>query len=470
LIVMTRNLLSNRINWRLRGFSTQKTLNLLEESQWWAKDRMQEFRNARFRDLIGQCYEHVPYYRDVMNSRGLAPHDFATLADLPKLPVLTKEQVRQNLQRLWADNIPASKLGTTRTGGTTGEPMRIRKNMSSMVWSTMCMTRGFAWSNLLPNMRRARLFGGSLGQHEPKHPLRALLKKWLGPKETFLPAFELRPDNARQYIEKIRAGGNRHLIGYASACYLLACFAEEAGATLNLEAVFPTAELLLDEWADKIANVFSCKVLPYYGCGEVNSLGYSCGQGQGYHRCDEHTVMEVQLADGRTSFEGAGAFLLTDLNNYAMPIVRYQNDDAGVLTDEPCPCGRTLGRILRLDGRVNDMLLTCDGNRISGVIATHAFRYVQGARLYQFVQSSPGQIKVRIVPNEEFDRVREETRISGILQEHLGAGAAIEFEYPDDVERTPAGKARFVINRYLKQPASRSQQPTSLSSDTDPSA
>jgi phenylacetate-CoA ligase len=217
-----------------------------------------------------------------------------------------------------------------------------------------------------------------------------------------------------------------------------------------LQAVFPTAEVLPDAWREKIARVFSCKVLSYYGCGEVNSLGYQCGEADGFHRCDEHAVMEIALPQGGASFEGRGAFLITDLDNHAMPILRYANGDAGVLAAQPCPCGRIGGRILSLQGRVNDLLVTEDGACISGAIAPHALRLSRGVILYQFVQDRPGQVLVRIVRSAEYDRSSEEMRLRDILAKHLGASSEITFEYPDDIERSPAGKIRFVINRYLQ--------------------
>jgi len=451
--------LAKRIYWYLRRYPAQPVLDFLEESQWWPRERLEALRNNKLRALIEHCYAHVPYYRKVMDARRLKPGDFTSVRDLTKLPVLTKDLVRQNLSKLWADNIPAHKTHEARTGGTTGEPMRIRRWPPDVAWQTQCYARELSWGGLGVNQPRISLFGGSLGQPEPQ-TLRGRLAKFSKRKNLFLPAFELGPHNVADYAKKIQASPARHLLGYASAVYLLAFLTEEAGLSLHLDTVYPTAELLPDAWRNKITAVFSCKVLPYYGCGEVNSLGYQCGEGEGYHRPDEHAIMEALSEDGTTSFEGSGAFLVTDLDNHAMPILRYKNGDAGVLGDAPCPCGRTLGRILELHGRVNDMLLTTENIPISGVIATYALqRWVRGVKFFQFVQDRPGQIRVRIVPTSEYHRDVEEKRLREILRKHLGESAEITFEYPEDIERTPAGKARFVINHWLTQKTDRAAGP-----------
>jgi phenylacetate-CoA ligase len=422
-------------------------LRLLEQSQWWTAQKLAELRHDKLRRLILHCYRQVPYYRQVMDEAALKPSDFSTLADLAKMPVLTKQVLRANAARLQPRDVKLSRTSLARTGGTTGEPIQVRRYFDDAVWSTQCHARGLSWSGLMPTTKYAKLFGGSLGQGAREALWRRVGHRLVGD-PLFLPAFELRAQNVRDYVERIKRTGCRYVIGYASVLYLLADLIENTGCPVPpLKAVFSTAELMPPHWQAKIESVLRCPVLCYYGCGEVNALGYQCGQGEGYHRCDEHAVLEVEDAAGRTSLSGEGAFLVSDLDNYAMPILRYRNGDAGVLSEEPCPCGRSGGRILRLDGRVNDFLYSRDGSAISGAIAAHTFRLVKGVALYQYVQQAPGHITVRIVRDPDvYDAAEEEAKIRAILKDHLGADTSVSFEYPPDIERTPAGKARFVIS------------------------
>ncbi|MGH6691752.1 MAG: hypothetical protein ACREF4_13860, partial [Gammaproteobacteria bacterium] len=138
-----------------------------------------------------------------------------------------------------------------------------------------------------------------------------------------------------------------------------------------------------------------------------------------------------------------------DLDNRAMPVIRYRNGDAGKLAASGCRCGRTLGRIQRLDGRVNDMLLTTTGARLSGVIGTHTFRLVDHVEAYQLVQRAPGHVVVRIVRGPGYDVTVEEPKIRGILSKHLGDGAQIRIDYVSSITKTAAGKSRFVINEFF---------------------
>lgn len=441
--------LSARALWWLKGYPASRVLDLLQQSQWWSRSQLEDFRSEKLRHLIRHCYEHVPYYRGAMELAGLKPADFARLSDLPKMPVLTKELVRINHHRLIAGNVPIARTFETRTGGTTGEPLQIRRQPSEAAWQVQCYVRGLAWGGLRPGMARIRLFGGSL-PGAPKDSWFQRLAKHFKPDDLFLPAFELGRHNVAQYVARIRNSGLAHMVGYSSALYLLAVLAEEKGLSTPLQTCYSTAELLPDAWADKIARVFSCKVLSYYGCGEVNSLGYQCGQGEGYHRCDEHAVIEVEDG-GSAAFEGEGAFLLTDLDSLTMPFVRYRNGDAGGLSDAPCPCGRGLGRITKLHGRVFDYLLNVDGMATPGGYVSFIFRGVDGVLFWQGVQHEPGELAVRLVTDSGYDAGREEPRIREYFAKHLGRADRISFEYVHEIERTTAGKIRPVINRYLEQ-------------------
>jgi phenylacetate-CoA ligase len=435
--------------WRIKAYRVRpniaKVVDFLDTSQYWASPQMQELRDCKLRELVAHAYEQIPFYRRLLDDRGVKPWSTEGVRDLPKLPVLTKDMFHAHWPELRARDVPDSQVSVGQTGGTTGIPMRTAWDNVTSVWSTVCYICGLAWAGLTLRHRRAQLFGGTLGIQPARRFDR--LRKWLSG-EVFLPAFELGPHNVGDDIAWIRRSGTRFLIGYASACYALATLAEAVGEPLSLRAVLPTAELCPQAWADTIARVFSAKVLPYYGGGEVNSLGYPCPDGGVYHTRDEQAVIEVENDAGQVALEGEGAFLITDLDNRAIPLIRYRNGDAGQLAAPGCPCGQPLGRILRLDGRVNDMLVTTTGTKFSGVIATHSFRLIDHVESYQVMQWAPGQATVRIVRGPGYDPAVEEPKVYSVFRQHLGEGSQVAIEYVTSIAKTPAGKARFVIREY----------------------
>jgi phenylacetate-CoA ligase len=437
-----------RFHWearsRVEGFGLTAALRFLEESERWERPRLDELRDQKLVHLVGQAYARSPHYRRMMDEHGVRPADVRGLADLPKLPVLTKDALRAHADALRLHGDFAVETGAT--GGTTGIPIKIVRDRAGSVWQRGCYWRGFGWGGLRLGEPFVQLFGGTLGVAQRRRLDR--VKSFFSGK-TFLPAFELGPENARRYLDEIRASGARFLVGYTSALYLLASHAERSGVRVRLDAVFPTAELLLDSWRETMARAFGAKVLPYYGCGEIQSLGYACPAAQApvYHTCDEHSVIEVEQPGGGAALVGEGPFLVTDLDNLATPMIRYRNGDAGVLAPPGCPCGRTLGRITRLDGRVNDVLYRTSGDAISGAIGPHAFKMVEGVEQFQIVQKKPGQITIHIVRVEgSYVPAVEEPKIERIFRQHLGSDAEIDIRYVDWIPRTAAGKSRFIIN------------------------
>jgi phenylacetate-CoA ligase len=429
---------------RARPFDLKQGLALLAQTERWPRARLDDMRDQKLIALVAHAHATIPGYRALMDERGVKPGDIHGLVDLPKLPVMTKDILRSRADSLRAGDIPDDQLEKGTTGGTTGVPMKVARDRAGTTWQRASYWRGFAWGGLTLDQPWVQLFGGSMGYGGRRWNR---LKNWFAGK-VFLSAFELGPQNVGAYVDAIQRANARFLVGYASACYQLATFVEKAGLSLSMRSVFPTAELLPVHWSETIARVLGARVLPYYGCGEIQSLGYSCPESPDaiFHTCDEHAVIEVERPDGSAAREGEGAFLITDLDNRAMPFIRYRNGDAGLIAGPGCACGRSLGRILRLDGRVNDVLITTAGTAITGALCAHAFRLINQVDAYQVVQRRPGHAIVRIVRGAGFDPAAEEPKIQDIFHKYLGRDAEIVVEYVDAVAKTPAGKARFVIN------------------------
>jgi phenylacetate-CoA ligase len=429
--------------WFLTGFPADSYGRLLTASEDWSRDQMEDYRNEKLRKLILHCYENVPYYRRIMEEKNLVPRDIQHAEDLIKLPVLTKDTIRTYSKELLAKNISTMTVTWPKTGGTTGEPIRVCKNVECRAWSSMCHERGLRWGGLKVDEPRIKLVGGTLGMGNTRlvDRIGSLLRG-----DLFLPAFELGNDTAMDYFGKIRRSRCRYLAGYASAIYRLAVLAREKNQDIEFAAVFPTAELMLPEWEKIIRKTFKCFVLPYYGCGEANSLGFSDPEA-GYLIPEEHALIEVTQADGAGHLYGEGRFLVTDLDSHAMPIIRYANGDAGKVSASNGH--RPFTRIERLDGRYNSLLMTDKGDLISGVIGTHVFRLTSSVQSYRIIQEEPLTVVIKIVPEGDLSE-KDQRLILGLYSKYLGKGMKITIEKVPEIPPPPSGKSVFVINRCLE--------------------
>jgi phenylacetate-CoA ligase len=427
------------------GYPLAKAVRTLDESERWSRERLAEHQRSALSALIHHCYRHVPYYRDAMKARGLSPEDFSETGDLGKLPYLTRDIIREQGERLRADNYPDRLCQFRRSGGTTGEPIRVAADARARAFEVAAYLRGFGWMGYELGCPMVRLFGGSLGLRT-NPSLKVRLGEWLL-NNRFLPAFELTYENVDDYVEAISRADGGVLVGYASAVLALAEYMSRRGLRGSaLRSVICTAEYMPLEWRAKISDVLGAPVYCYYGCGEVNSLAYECSEEEGYLVSQEHVILEVcGPTPEEFSDEGAGPACVTTLFNYAMPLLRYVNGD--VIELRRPEAGRAHQRITNVDGRVVDYLLRGDGQKVSGSFVPHlVLRTGCPAWKYQVVQTGLD----RIVFNYDLHggTLAEDMRakLVDIFRRHLGRALEVQF-VAGGFEIPKSGKHRFVINK-----------------------
>lgn len=429
------------------GYPLGKAAKLLRDSQKWTAEEMRIYQQRSLSALMHHCYDHVPYYRDLMRARSVRPEDFRSIDDLARLPYLTRDIVREQGSRLRADNYPDTICQFRRSGGTTGEPIKVAVDDRGRAFEVAAYLRGFEWMQYQLGNPMVRLFGGSLGlKAEPK--VKDKIREWLL-NCRFLPAFELNQENVNLYVDTIRQAQGGVLVGYASAMMNLVEYMSRSGLQGSpLKSVICTADHLPDEWRARISKVLDAPVFGYYGCGEVNSIAYECSGVDGYIVSEECVVLEVAVSDDSTRFQGQGrgAACVTALFNYAMPLIRYLNGDALELDRSQCGDGRL--RIAKLEGRVADRLVATDGHMVSGALPPHlVFKSGVPVWKYQVVQVERDKIAFHYLMSDgnAFTPLMRDT-LATVFRKYLGEDMEISFVL-GNFEVPPSGKHRFVISR-----------------------
>lgn len=436
------------------GYPLGKAVKLLRNSRKWTSEEMKIHQQQSLRALIRHCYDHVPYYRDLMRSRNVRPEDFHSIKDLAKLPYLTRETIREQGSRLRADNYPDNICQFRRSGGTTGEPIKVVVDDRGRAFEVAAYLRGFEWMSYQLGSPMVRLFGGSLGlkaKPNVKDKIRERLFNY-----RFLPAFELTPENVSVYFETIRQAKGGVLVGYASAIMNLVEYMSRRGLQGSpLKSAICTAEYLPDQWRKRISEVLGVPVFCYYGCGEVNSIAYECLGVDGYIVSEELLVLEAAVAEESTKFQdiGKGLACVTTLFNYAMPLIRYLNGDVLELDRSQLRNWRL--RITKLEGRVPDQLTATDGHIVSGILPSHlVFKSGVPIWKYQIVQVERNHIILHYLMSDDIvltPQMRD--ALTSILRRYLGEAMKVSFVW-EGFEVPPSGKHRFVINRCQNQGSS----------------
>ena len=263
-----------------------------------------------------------------------------------------------------------------------------------------------------------------------------------------LSAFSFDEESLRNYYIKLMTFKPAYLYGYVSFIETFARFVESNGLPLpfKLKCVIVTSEVLTEITRKYLEEVFNCRVFNEYGCGEVGSIAHECEVGN-LHIMSENLIIEI-LAGGEHALDSeVGEIVITELNNYVMPLIRYRLSDFGEYTMNSCNCGRGLPIIRRIIGRAYDIIRGPDGRLFHGEFFLYIFEEVKklnlGVRQFQVIQTGSCELRIRIVPDRNFS---DETKryILGYLVNRMGTKINVQFEIVDTIPREPSGKIRLV--------------------------
>lgn len=425
---------------KLNNGEVRKAHALLDKADNLDRQGILALKNEAFLNLISQVYQHSPHYRELFNVHGYTPESFKDISDIKKLPFLSKDTIKSRRESLLATNIPPESCITRNSGGTTGEPIKIEIDRQARINDLYFYYRGLKWMGYRPGEPMVKFFGGSLGGNNAP-TLKNRIKKWAS-NELFLPAFSLQKENARQYLDTIRAKGKTHLQGYVSSIYSLATYAKELNYQgLQVRGVFTTAEQLPAEQAAFISEVFKCDVKGFFGCAEVNCLGFQQTMGGPYIVPDEI----VHLETTQHPLTGhPNSFLISSLYNYRTPLLRYLNGDNGILRT-----GKKYTEITELSGRTADMFIKADGSFISSILATQTMQITgltEKVKRYQLVQETPADIIFRYEPFAADLDAAEKAHLVSVFQKRLGSEFTIQLLQSAEFIRSASGKHRLMVN------------------------
>lgn len=436
----------------IRGTNTIPKLRDLEQSQWWPRDKIIELQSQRLRYLIQYAYSDVPYYRNILDERSLHPDNIKTWKDLHLLPVLTKKLIKNNYENIVAKNFPIKKRVQISTSGSTGEPLvfydTIEDHVSISFAASQRMLSGLGVEIGDPIVALSVRY-----QAEPyfsnltQKIINNFRRKWI------IYSRHTLKDEISYYANKIELVKPKLLLGCPSAIYQLARFIQrEPKYKIRPKAITTDSEQLYDYQRKIFREVFDCEVYDCYDTEEQHIIAFQCTECSGYHIAAENTIVEVVDDNNRYVGEGQkGRILITNLNNFAMPFIRYDIGDVGVSTEKSCSCGRGLPLLASLEGRSTDVIVTKSRGKISGNFLFYpAYPTLAnwGVEQYQIVQEDYERIVIKIVPGQEQSKDITEIRtfMAEAYKKILGEDMKIDIEIVDEIPVNAAGKRRFILS------------------------
>jgi phenylacetate-CoA ligase len=430
------------------GREFELRLRELLESEKWSAAEIEAYQNEKLRRLIRHAYENVPYYRERWKSLKLSPEDIRTREDLAKLPVLTKEDVRQNFERLVSEKAPRHDLVFRHTSGTTGKALHFYVTNAAIAFQWAVWWRHRMRFGVQPGAWHANFTGKRVVPLEQRTPP---FWRWNKPlHQALLTMHHLTTEKISSVMEFLNSQHLEFYSGYPSIIHMLALHASAAGLSLKSppRAVFTGAENMLDFQRRDIQKFTGAVLTDQYGCSEGCGNASHCSEFV-YHEDFEFGIVEgMELQPGNP----ARSILCTGLACDAFPFIRYEVGDTAVWQDsrKPCPCGRASSVLSRIDGRKDDYVITPEGTHIMRF--DYVFKDVMNVKEVQIAQEHLGEITIRAVRRPGYTN-NDEVAIMREIQRWISPTLRVRFDYVPEIERERNGKFRAVLSR-LKPPAS----------------
>ncbi|MBI5658010.1 MAG: phenylacetate--CoA ligase family protein [Nitrosomonadales bacterium] len=433
-----------------KGWDYRPALAALEQSQWLPREQVEQQNLLRLRELLTHCQARVPFYRDAMKQCGFEPDDLRSLADIGALPIISKADLRAGYDRFRATG-EKSPYDVWNSSGSTGEPFFFRLDRRSISANTYAaLARGRRWWGMDYGVREGMIWSGLSDLTGTARGRLAALKRrisWSLKNITAVDVYLL--DDAaivRGYQAFLRSHP-RVLRAIASGLLRFCAGLERLGLDgrkLGIEAAIYTGEGLTRAQRDRIESVLGCPTVTEYGCTELGIIAFECPEG-GLHVSHDNLLVEYLVGSRQAEVGEQAEMVITNLNEWVHPLVRYKIGDFAAPSAQTCACGRTLPLIGELGGRVHDSIRTPQGQVIHGLYFTHLFDRLPEVAQFRVIQRQLDRFAIEIVV-PEISAERAKRSIETAVRDTLGETMAVEVRTVASLPVAASGKTRWIVS------------------------
>ena len=416
----------------------------LEQTQWWAPERIRAWQFRQIQTLLSHAARHVPFYRERLRQAGIHPDRPIAPEVFAAIPVMTRADIQEAGARLHARHLPNGHGPTHKvsSSGSTGRPIEtMATRVSGAMWDvftmrdhlwhrrdlsgTLASIRGFATGKALyPQGARLPNWGATVGSLYPTGPAVAL-------------SIMTRPEEQAEWLVRHNPD---YLLTFPTALRALARHCADRGiAPPRLKQARTLSEILTPDTRAAVRAAWGVDVADMYSARETGYLALQCPNHEHYHVQAEGVHLEILDDTGAPCPPGRmGRVVVTPLHNFAMPLIRYEIGDYAE-AGPPCPCGRGLPVLARIAGRVRNMLRLPDGGHAWPLVGEPFFARIPVVRQFQIVQRALERLDMTLVADRPLSG-EEEARLRAMITDRLGYPFEIALNYVDEIPRGPGGK------------------------------
>ena len=401
--------------------------NFLKESLEWTPDKLKNYQFSKLQLVIANAYDNVPYYHKLMTDYGVK-RLIQSPSDISKLPVLTKQLVKDN----WDDLINKRYNGTPilfKTSGSTGEKFQFLGDDNLYKREAAFVNRAFKLHN-------SDLYDGHtvwVRRYAPKagDPFTQVDYEL---NRTYMSPFNLSADTIEKYVKEINKTRAKTLVTYPSLANFMASLMKEKGLLFQyVKAIHCASEMVLPEWRENVYKSIGVKLYAHYGMMEKVSFFCNVLGTDKYAENLEYGYTEI--VDG----EVIGTGFLNDV----MPLIRYTPGDKAIL-DQSNDSFRSLPITVKdFIGRSTDMIETSDGRKLAGVNFYTMMYKIEGVKMFQIIQRTLDDIVVEYIPSEKYKEYSTERKIIEGMLDRIGT-CNLSIKKVKKLKRSSTGKFKTI--------------------------
>jgi phenylacetate-CoA ligase len=430
------------------GTNVASRLRDLEASQYADGAKIQDLQFRKLKALLDHAFRNCPLYSERFRAAGISPADIKDFSDLRKLPVLTKDDLKTRLQNLVAASFKPEELHRRATGGSTGEHTPFYRDNHSLQPKHAVEFRFNRWAGWDIGQRLASV-SVAIQDLAQDITLKGSLRNWLIDRDKMFFAGNLDEQALASHARNLRAFAPVLIKAFPNPLFILAKYLKDTSADpVRPRGIITFGEPLLVSQRDLFNEVFKCPVFNCYASRECGHHACECENHEGLHIAAESLILEFEKDDKPVAPGEPGHILITDLENYGMPFIRYEIQDMGVPMTGSCSCGRSLPLMAMEAGRVSDFLISpADGSLVPGASMCH-YLIAEGPEVgqVQIIQDARDHLTIRVARKGTYAQ-RDFHHFEQVLEKIFKGRMRSSFVQVDSIAREKSGKYRFCINK-----------------------
>lgn len=395
-----------------------------------------EYQRKTLVEFINFVYENSEFYHELYKDVDI--EKIQTVEDLQLLPVIDKETIRENIDRIVIDSCKPFHM--VHTGGTTGKSLTL-PIMRSDFEKRMAMLDHFksrvGFENL--EMKRATFNGKHI--IPPKQKSKVFWRYNKPCKQMIFSSFHITEENLQYYVDELNRFKPDALDGFFTSMCDVASYIERHNIKLEFTpvAIFPTSETLTQSGRELLERVFGCKVYNQYASSEGAPFVTECTNGH----------LHIELASGVfENYNDTDEILVTSFTTHATPLIRYRIGDRMVFSDATnCECGDGSPQVLSIEGRRLDFLYNAEGAKINAGNVSNLLKYLPNVVIRsQFKQDRKDEVTLLLEVDKSLFKKDYEQAIKTEFEHTFGENTKLKIEYVDEIPREKSGKFRMIKN------------------------